>query len=131
MLSISYKQGRLLGRMEALGFSPRQEAGLETLTLDIVKTSEIEGETLNAQQVRSSIARRLGIDIAEAVPSDRNVEGVVEMMLDATLKFERPLSAERLFGWHAALFPPTTTSWREPKERRSTSRRGWNASLAA
>jgi len=74
--------------MEALGFSPRQEAGLETLTLDIVKTSEIEGETLNAQQVRSSIARRLGIDIAGAVPSDRNVEGVVEMMLDATVKFE-------------------------------------------
>jgi len=105
MLSISYKQGRLLGRMEALGFSLRQEAGLETLTLDIVKTSEIEGETLNAQQVRSSIARRLGIDIAGAVPSDRNVEGVVEMMLDATLKFERLLSAERLFGWHAALFP--------------------------
>ena len=91
--------------MEALGFSLRQEAGLETLTLDIVKTSEIEGETLNAQQVRSSIARRLGIDIAGAVPSDRNVEGVVEMMLDATLKFERLLSAERLFGWHAALFP--------------------------
>ena len=68
MLSISYKQGRLLGRMEALGFSLRQEAGLETLTLDIVKTSEIEGETLNAQQVRSSIARRLGIDIAEWFP---------------------------------------------------------------
>ena len=89
----------------ALGFALRQEAGLETLTLDVVKTSEIEGETLNAQQVRSSIARRLGIDIAGAVPSDRNVEGVVEMMLDATLKFENPLSAERLFGWHAALFP--------------------------
>jgi len=105
LAAVRHKQGRLLGRMEALGFSLRQEAGLETLTLDIVKTSEIEGETLNAQQVRSSIARRLGIDIAGAVPSDRNVEGVVEMMLDATLKFERPLSAERLFGWHAALFP--------------------------
>src|SRR5438128_42390 len=105
LAAVRHKQGRLLGRMEALGFSLRQEAGLETLTLDIVKTSEIEGETLNAQQVRSSIARRLGIDIAGAVPSDRNVEGVVEMMLDATVKFERPLSAERLFGWHAALFP--------------------------
>jgi len=105
LAAVRHKQGRLLGRMEALGFSLRQEAGLETLTLDIVKTSEIEGETLNAQQVRSSIARRLGIDIAGAVPSDRNVEGVVEMMLDATLKFERPLSAERLFGWPAALSP--------------------------
>ena len=105
LAAVRHKQGRLLGRMEALGFSLRQEAGLETLTLDVVKTSEIEGETLNAQQVRSSIARRLGIDIAGAVPSDRNVEGVVEMMVDATLKFERPLSAERLFGWHAALFP--------------------------
>jgi len=100
-----HKQGRLLGRMEALGFSLRKEAELETLTLDVVKTSEIEGENLSAQQVRSSIARRLGVDVAGSVPADRTVEGVVEMMLDATQNFEKPLTAERLFGWQAALFP--------------------------
>src|SRR5438093_9623626 len=105
LAAIRHKQGRLLGRMEALGFSLRQEAELQTLTLDVLKTSEIEGENLNAQQVRSSIARRLGMDIAGAVPADRNVEGVVEMMLDATQNFDKPLTAERLFGWHAALFP--------------------------
>jgi Fic family protein len=104
LAAVRHKQGRLLGRMEAFGFSHRQEAELETLTLDVVKTSEIEGENLNRQQVRSSIARRLGMAIAGAVPADRNVEGVVEMMLDATQNFERPLSAERLFGWQAALF---------------------------
>jgi Fic family protein len=111
----------MLGRMEALGFSLRQEAALETLTLDVLKTSEIEGENLNAQQVRSSIARRLGMDIAGAVSTDRNVEGVVEMMLDATQNFDQPLSAERLFGWHAALFPAgrsgmrriTAGAWRD------------------
>lgn len=116
-----HKQGRLLGRMETLGFSLRREAELETLTLDVVKTSEIEGENLSAQQVRSSLARRLGIDIAGAVPADRNVEGVVEMMLDATQKFEKPLTAERLFGWQAALFPTghsgvhkiTVGAWRD------------------
>src|SRR5262245_29449829 len=100
-----HKQSRLLGRIEALSFSLRQEVQLETLTLDVVKTSEIEGEKLNAQQVRSSIARRLGMDFAGAVPSDRDVEGVVEMMLDATQNLQKPLSAERLFGWQAALFP--------------------------
>ena len=116
-----HKQGRLLGRMEAVGFSLRKEAELETLTLDVVKTSEIEGENLSAQQVRSSIARRLGMDIAGAVPADRNVEGVVEMMLDATRNFEKPLSAGRLFGWQAALFPTghsgvhkiTVGAWRD------------------
>jgi Fic family protein len=116
-----HKQGRLLGRMETLGFSLRREAELETLTLDVVKTSEIEGENLSAQQVRSSIARRLGMDIAGAVPADRNVEGVVEMMLDATQKFEKALTAERLFGWQAALFPTghsgvhkiTVGAWRD------------------
>ena len=102
---IRHRQGRLLGRMEGLGFSLQKQAELETLTLDVLKSSEIEGENLNADQVRSSIARRLGMDIAGAVPTDRNVEGVVEMMLDATQNFEKPLDQERLFGWHAALFP--------------------------
>jgi len=100
-----YKQGRLAGKMEALGFKLREEATLQTLTQDVLKSSEIEGEHLNADQVRSSIARRLGMEIAGLVPSDRNVEGVVEMMLDATQRYKEPLSADRLFGWHAALFP--------------------------
>ncbi|MGP8252227.1 MAG: Fic family protein [Terracidiphilus sp.] len=100
-----HRQGRLLGRMEALGFEPRQEAALHTLTQDVLKTSEIEGEYLNPAQVRSSLARRLGIDIGALKPADRNVEGIVEMMLDATRRFAEPLTSERLFGWHAALFP--------------------------
>ena len=101
----SHKQGRLQGRMEALGFDLRNEAHLRTLTEDVVKSSEIEGEQLNRDQVRSSIARRLGMDIAGLVQTDRDVEGVVEMMLDATEKFDEPLTNERLFNWHAALFP--------------------------
>lgn len=105
LAAVRYKQGRLLGRMEALGFSLRQEAELATLTLDVVKSSEIEGENLSAEQVQSSIARRLGMDIATAVPADRQVEGVVEMMLDATQNFDKPLTRERLFSWQAALFP--------------------------
>jgi len=99
------RQGRLLGRMEALGFPLRSEAVLETLTLDIVKSSEIEGEVLDVKQVRSSIARRLGMDIGGLVPSDRHVDGIVEMMLDATQNFNKPLTKDRLFGWHASLFP--------------------------
>ncbi len=99
------RQSRLLGRMDGLGFSLQTEATLQTLTLDVLKSSEIEGEQLDAEQVRSSIARRLGIDIAGLVPADRHVEGVVEMMLDATQQFQQPLSANRLFSWHAALFP--------------------------
>jgi Fic family protein len=91
--------------MEGLGFRLKQEAALETLTLDVVKTSEIEGENLDTEQVRSSVARHLGMDIAGAVPADRTVEGVVEMMLDATQNYRAPLSNERLFGWHASLFP--------------------------
>lgn len=91
--------------MEGLCFSLQQEAELETLTLDVVKSSEIEGENLNTDQVRSSIARRLGMDITGAIPADRNVEGVVEMMLDATQNFDKPLTDDRLFAWHAALFP--------------------------
>ena len=99
------RQSRLLGRMDSLGFHLQTEATLQTLTLDVLKSSEIEGEQLDADQVRSSIARRLGIDIAGLVPADRHVEGIVEMMIDATQQFLQPLSEQRLFSWHAALFP--------------------------
>jgi len=105
LATLRHRQGRLIGRMETLGFSLRAEATLQTLTLDVVKSSEIEGEMLDRDQVRSSIARRLGMDIGALAPADRNVEGVVEMMLDATQHYSAPLSAERLFGWHASLFP--------------------------
>jgi Fic family protein len=98
-------QGRLLGRMEAIGFSLKEEALLETLTVDVVKSNEIEGSYLDANQVRSSLARRLGIDVPGLIASDRNVEGVVEMMLDATQNFDQDLTEDRLFGWHSALFP--------------------------
>ncbi len=98
-------QGRLFGTMESLGFDLRNEAFLDTLTLDVLKSSEIEGELLNPDQVRSSIARKLGLEIAGLVESDRNVDGVVEMMLDATQNCFKPLTKERLFDWHAALFP--------------------------
>jgi len=100
-----YQQGVLLGRMKELGFQLREEASLMTLTEDVLKTSEIEGEKLDAAQVRSSIARRLGLNVAGLVPADRHVEGVVEMMLDATRNFARPLTKERLFDWHASIFP--------------------------
>lgn len=102
---VSREQGRLLGMMEGLGFDLRSEAHLHTLTEDVVMSSEIEGKKLESDQVRSSIARRLGMDIGGLVPADRDVEGVVEMMLDATGNYETPLTAERLFGWHAAMFP--------------------------
>jgi Fic family protein len=102
---VRHRQGRLLGRMESMGFGLQAEANLHTLTLDVIKSSEIEGEILNPDQVRSSIARRLGMDIAGLIPADRHVEGVVEMMLDATQNFNDPLSNERLFSWHAAMFP--------------------------
>ena len=105
LASVRHRQGRLIGRMEGLGFNLQQEAVLETLTADVLKSSEIEGEKLDAAQVRSSIARRLGIDIGALAPADRNVEGVVEMMLDATRHYDQPLTAERLFAWHASLFP--------------------------
>lgn len=104
LAEIRYRQGRLLGRMEGIGFALQQEAEVETLTLDVVKSSEIEGEKLDADQVRSSIARRLGLETG-GVMADRHVEGVVEMMLDATQNFDQPLNEDRLFGWHAALFP--------------------------
>ncbi|HEX2628145.1 MAG TPA: DUF4172 domain-containing protein [Chitinophagaceae bacterium] len=105
LAEVCYRQGRLLGRMESLVVSLQKEATLQTLTLDVLKSSEIEGEILNPGQVRSSIARRLGMDVAGLVPADRNVEGVVEMMLDATQNYQLPLTEERLFDWHAALFP--------------------------
>jgi Fic family protein len=102
---VSRQQGRLLGRMEALGFDLRDEAHLHTLTEDVVKSSEIEGEDLDRDQVRSSIARRLGLDVDGLAATSRDVEGVVEMMLDATGAFDKPLTAERLCAWHASLFP--------------------------
>lgn len=105
LAAVRHRQGRLAGRMDALGFELRSEAVLETLTADVVKSSEIEGEILERSQVRSSIARRLGMDIGGLPPVDRNVEGVVEMTLDAVGAFDKPLTQERLFGWHAALFP--------------------------
>ena len=106
LADVRHRQGRLLGHMEALGFNLRQEASLLTLTSDVVKTSEIEGEKLDAEQVRSSIARRIGMEIGALKPADRNVEGIVEMMLDATRHYDQPLTTERLFSWHASLFPP-------------------------
>lgn len=118
---VRHHQGRFLGRMESLGFKLRDEAVLTTLTHDVVKSSEIEGEHLNAAQVRSSIARRLGIDSVALVPTDRHVDGVVEMLLDATRKYAEPLTADRLSDWHGALFPTgrsglnriVTASWRD------------------
>ena len=98
-------QGRLLGRMEDLGFKLREEATLQMLTQDVIKTSEIEGEKLDTQRVRSSLALRLGIDIGKQLPVDRGVEGIVEVMLDATTRYREPLTEDRLFSWHAALFP--------------------------
>ena len=102
---VRHLQGKIFGQVSALGFSIKEETMLTTLTLDVLKSSEIEGELLNYEQVRSSIARRLGIEYAGMVYSDRNVEGVVEMMLDATQNYDEPIDEERLFGWHSALFP--------------------------
>lgn len=123
LAEIRSRQGRLLGRMEALGFKLQSEANLQTLMLDVLKSSEIEGELLDAEQVRSSIARKLGMDIAGLVPADRHVDGVVEMMLNGTQQYRQPLSAQRLYGWHAALFPTgysgmhkvTVAAWRNNK----------------
>lgn len=102
---IRYCQGRLIGRMESLGFELQREASLNMLTNDVVKSSAIEGENLNPEEVRSSIARRLGVDIGGYIPANRDVEGIVEIMLDATQRFQAQLTKERLFDWHAALFP--------------------------
>jgi Fic family protein len=109
LAAVRHRQGRLIGRMEGLGFPLRSQAVLQTLAQDVLKSSEIEGEILDQDQVRSSIARRLGIDIGGLTPADRQVEGIVEMMLDATQKYSEPLTTERLFGWHAAMFPTGPT----------------------
>ena len=113
-------QGRLLGRMDGLGIPLRAQATLTTLTADVIQSSAIEGEFLNQEQVRSSIARKLGLDVAGMVSSSRDIDGIVEMMLDATQKFQKPLTSERLFAWQSALFPTgrsgmvriTVGSWR-------------------
>ncbi len=110
---VRHLQGRILGRMESLGFDLRSEAFLETLTLDVTKTSEIEGEYLDQIQVRSSIARKLGLEIAGSIDSDRDVDGIVEMILDATQNCFQPLSDERLFSWHASLFPARRSGMRK------------------
>ena len=113
LAAVRHRQGRLIGRMEALGLGLQKEATLQSLTEEVVKSSEIEGEILDKDQVRSSLARRLGVDIGGLTPADRNVEGIVEMMLDATEKYAEPLTAERLFGWHAALFPTGRSGMRK------------------
>ena len=105
LADLRHRQGRLIGQMHGLGFKLQSEATLQTLTLDVLKSSEIEGELLDPAQVRSSIARCLRMDIAGLVPSDRQVDGVVEMILDATQNYKDALTEERLFNWHAALFP--------------------------
>jgi Fic family protein len=105
LAAVSRHQGLLIGRMRGLGFALREEAVLANLTEEVLKSSEIEGEALDRDQVRSSLARRMGLEIGGLTPADRNVEGIVEMMLDATQKYDAPLTAERLFAWHAALFP--------------------------
>lgn len=123
LAAVRHRQGRLVGRMESLGLKLQKEATLQSLTEEVVKSSEIEGEILDRDQVRSSLARRLGVNIGGLTPADRNVEGIVEMMLDATEKYAEPLTAERLFGWHAALSPTgrsgmhkiTVGNWRSPE----------------
>jgi Fic family protein len=105
LVKVRNMQGKITGKMEALGFNLSAEASLKTITADVLKSSEIEGELLDPNQVRSSIARHLGMDIAGLVPSDRQVDGVVDMMLDATQHYEQQLTADRLWGWHASLFP--------------------------
>lgn len=124
LADVRHRQGLLIGRMEGLGFELRREAGLGMLTREVVKSSAIEGETLDPEAVRSSIARRLGMDIAGHAPASRDVEGIVEIVLDAAGQCSRPLTRERLFDWHAALFPTgrsgmrkiTVGAWRTPDE---------------
>lgn len=123
LVDVRHRQGLLIGQMRGLGFQLRAEAVLDTLTEDVLKSSEIEGETLDRDQVRSSIARRLGLNIGGLTQADRNVEGVVEMMLDATQGYNKPLTAKRLYDWHASLFPTARSgmtkirvgAWRDDK----------------
>ena len=120
LAQVHRSQGELMGRMAELGMAQREQATLQALTQEVIKTSEIEGERLSLDAVRSSIARRLGLDIGALAPSDRHVDGMVDVVLDATRNFDQPLTAERLFGWHAALFPTgysgrariTVAAWR-------------------
>src|SRR6185312_11235315 len=122
---VRHQQGELRGQMRALGFNPRQDAVLKTLTEDVVKSSEIEGERLDPENVRSSIARRLGVDIGGLKPIDRDVEGIVSVMIDATTNYRDPLTEDRLFGWHSVLFPAGRSGflkiaagrWREDAHR--------------
>ncbi|MFA5848309.1 MAG: Fic family protein [Bacteroidales bacterium] len=113
---VRHIQGKLIGQMSSMGFSEQEDTMLSTLTIDVLKSSEIEGEILNYEQVRSSIARKLGIEYAGMIYSDRNVDGVVEMMLDATQNYNNLLDEERLFGWHAALFPTGRSGLHNNKE---------------
>ena len=113
LVEARHQQGLLMGKLEGLGFHLRDQADLETITSDVLKSSEIEGERLDLSQVRSSIARRLGIEIAGTDITDRHVEGIVEVMLDATRGYAEPLTAERLFAWHGALFPTGRSGMRE------------------
>ncbi len=113
LAGVRHRQGRFIGRMEGLGFSLRNEAVLQTLTEDVLKTSEIEGEKLDKEQVRSSVARKLGLDIGGLPSVDRHVDGLVEMMLDATGHYAEPLTQERLFAWHSALFPTGSSGMRK------------------
>ncbi len=105
LAKVHHAQGHLLGRMQNIGMGLRDQATLQVLTEEVLKTSEIEGEHLNPETVRSSVARRLGVDVGALAPADRHVDGVVDMVLDATGRFDQPLTEDRLFGWHAALFP--------------------------
>lgn len=113
LASVRHRQGHLLGQMKAQGFRQRAEAGLANLTSEIVKSSAIEGETLDANQVRSSIARHLGMDIGGLPSAARHIDGIVEMMLDATGRYNEPLTEKRLFNWHAALFPTGRSGMRD------------------
>ncbi len=99
------QEGFLLGRMSVLGFDIQNEANLQILTADVIKSSAIEGEILNMDEVRSSLAKKLGMEFAGLPAASRHVDGIVEMMLDATQSYQSPLTKERLFGWHNALFP--------------------------
>lgn len=105
LAQVKYEQGQLLGKMNNLGFDIKEQATLQTLTADIVKSSEIEGETLNQEEVRSSVARHLGMDVAGLLPSDRHIDGFVEVLLDATQHYQKPLTEKRILTWHALLFP--------------------------
>ncbi len=124
LVKVRNLQGKLIGKMEAIGFSLREEAMLDTMTIDVIKSNEIEGEILDTKQVRSSIARKLGMDISGLIPSNRNVDGVVEMILDATQNYNVPLTKERICSWHAELFPSgrsgihriTTADWRKDEK---------------